>query len=74
VSGEELSVALQQLSSADQKRLLGLVRGLPLASSPSPPITTQDILRRGWRRLGWILAATVVVFSVMETWLILRRP
>ena len=71
VRGEELTIALGQLSSADGRRLLALVRGLPLATSAEPPLTTRDLERRQWRRTAWILAFVAVTMA-LTTWLVLR--
>ena len=71
VRGEELTIALGQLSAADGKRLLALVRGLPLASSPEPPLTVRDLERRQWRRAGWIMAL-IVVTTAATLWFMLR--
>jgi TonB C terminal len=71
VRGEELPIALNQLSAADQRRILAIVRGLPRASSPEPPLTARHLERRQWRRTAWAMALVVVTMA-LTLWFVFR--
>jgi len=69
--GEELNIPLAHLSEGDRKHVLALVRGLPLASSPAPPLTAAELGRRQWRRFALIIG-TATIGSALMIWYGLR--
>jgi hypothetical protein len=70
--GEELQIPLAALSKADARRLMALVRGLALASSPGASLSARDVQRVQLRRMA--LALGIVVVTVAVTLWILLRP
>jgi TonB family protein len=70
--GDLVRVPLLPLREKDQRQLLALVRGLPRAPSPDPPLTAADLGRqqRWWAfvAIAFAIAASAILMELFWFW------